>query len=57
MEQISLVRFIIPEWLELFAPEHPIRLSVLENIKSYFNQLNTKDDIENYEAFNKNMYI
>ncbi len=57
MEEISIVRFMIPEWLELFDQEHPIRSSILENIKAYFKQLNSKEDLQNYNVFENNMYI
>ena len=57
MEQISIVRFIIPEWLELFTREHPIKKSILENIKDYFNRLKTPEDVQKFDAFENNDYI
>ena len=57
MEPISIVRFIIPEWLELFTKEHPIKNSILENIKEYFNQLKTQEDIQKFDAFENNIYV
>lgn len=57
MEQISIVRFLIPEWLELLSREHPIKTSILENIKEYINHLKTQEDIQKYEPFEKNCYV
>lgn len=57
MEQISIVRFIIPEWLELFTREHPIKKSILENIKAYFNQLKTQEDVQKFDSIEKNIYV